>query len=401
MPTKLKNLKVKRVAFVDEGANPEAHMKFAKRKPETMPDQIDDGTMTVEEAKNLFQRFADFIGKAFKWNDNPVEVEKDAHTFDEVEATRKADEILYNQFFPMISAFSDSICSILYDAEKSGDDKKTLMQKSLSEFSEAFTEAAGSWAGGEVSNAVVVKSLDAVVSTRDRLNSLIEKANTGEDKSDPEDKPGDGKPNANDGKEGDDPPAVKKGVNDMKFNVEAMTAEERAQYEDLAKRFGTEDEGQNPTPADPTPAPAADPAPAPDDDVVKSMKKELEELRKFREAAEDREIMEVAKKYTLLGHKPEELAKSLKELKAAGGTAYDSMIAVLDSSLKAVEASGTFDEIGKRGGNSSGGDDAWAKITTAASEIMKSRQNLTWAEAVDEACIQHPDLVAEYEKSRR
>lgn len=400
MPTKLKHLKVKRVAFVDEGANPEAHMKFAKRKPEEAPAN-DDGTMTVEEAKNLFQRFADYIGKAFKWNDSPIEVEKDAHTFDEVEATRKADEILYNQFYPMISAFSDSICSILYDAEKSGDDKQALMQKSLSEFSEAFTQAAGSWAGGEVSDAVVVKSLDAVVATRDRLNDLLKKADAGENKPDPEDDPEDGKSNANDDPEDDDPPAVKKGVTDMKFNVEAMTAEERAQYEDLAKRFGTEDEGQNPAPADPTPAPAPDPAPADDSDVVKGMKKELEELRKFREEAEDRQLMEVAKKYTLLGHKPEELAKSLKDLKAAGGNAYDSMIAVLDSSLKAVEAAGTFDEIGKRGTNPANGDDAWAKITTAAGEIIKSRQGLTWAEAIDEACIQHPELVAEYEKSRQ
>ena len=32
MPTKLKNLKIKRVALVDEGANPDAHIKFAKSK---------------------------------------------------------------------------------------------------------------------------------------------------------------------------------------------------------------------------------------------------------------------------------------------------------------------------------------------------------------------------------
>lgn len=34
MPTKLKNLKVKRVALVDEGANPEAYVRFAKAKTE-------------------------------------------------------------------------------------------------------------------------------------------------------------------------------------------------------------------------------------------------------------------------------------------------------------------------------------------------------------------------------
>lgn len=190
----------------------------------------------------------------------------------------------------------------------------------------------------------------------------------------------------------------------MKFNVDAMTAEERAQYEDLAKRFGTEDE-TNPAPTpDPAPAGESGQEPTEADDMYKGLnpavKAEIEALRKYRQQAEDKEIMEVAKRYTLLGKKPEDLAPVLKSLKAAGGTAYDDMIAVLDASLKTVEESGAFSEIGKRG-TSTNGTDAWEKIETAAGEIIKSKQGMTWADAIDKACIQHPELVAEYEKSRR
>lgn len=34
MATKLKNLKIKKVDFVDEGANPDAHIRMIKRKDE-------------------------------------------------------------------------------------------------------------------------------------------------------------------------------------------------------------------------------------------------------------------------------------------------------------------------------------------------------------------------------
>ena len=49
-----------------------------------------------------------------------------------------------------------------------------------------------------------------------------------------------------------------------------------------------------------------------------------------------RRYSEIAKKYTLLGKKPEELAVVLKSLNDAGGTAYADMIGLLDSNLALV-----------------------------------------------------------------
>lgn len=187
----------------------------------------------------------------------------------------------------------------------------------------------------------------------------------------------------------------------MKFNTEAMTPEERAQLEDLQKRFGVEEE-TNPTPAA---VPAANTDNGESDDIYKGLhpavRAEMESLRKFRDEVEDREIMEVAKRYTIIGKKPEELAPILKSLKAAGGTAYDDMIAVLDSTKETVEKSGVFGEIGKRGNGGNASDDAWAQIEAAADEIAKSDVNLTRSEAIDKACSMHPELVREYENSRK
>ena len=58
MPTKLKNLKVKRVAFVDEGANPDAHIRFAKRRDEE-PETA--AHVSEEQAQGIVKRISEAI----------------------------------------------------------------------------------------------------------------------------------------------------------------------------------------------------------------------------------------------------------------------------------------------------------------------------------------------------
>lgn len=205
---------------------------------------------------------------------------------------------------------------------------------------------------------------------------------------------------------------TKKGVDeDMKIDKSKLTAEELAQLEAIEKKAGvTED----PAPAATDPATATDPVskqttgtpaaadPAAEgDDIYKGLHPavaaELKELRKRADAAEERELQSVAKKYEILGKKPDELVKTLKSLKSNGGTAYDDMIGILDASLAAVEKSGAFREIGKSG---SGTPDAWAQIEKHADEILKAAPTMTRAQAIDKACDQHPELVAEYEQNR-
>ena len=129
--------------------------------------------------------------------------------------------------------------------------------------------------------------------------------------------------------------------------------------------------------------------------------RELAELRKYREMAEDRQLGEVAQKYSLLGQKSEVLAKALKRVKNADNEAYEQMISVLNGSLNAVEQAGLFEEIGKRGTAQAGqeGAGAWNKIEQAARGKMKQTPGMRWTDALDAACVAHPQLVEAYEKS--
>lgn len=399
MPTKLRNLKITRVAVVDEGANPDAHIRFAKNRnsqpePEGSPGDIEKG---------IIRRVIDGIAKAF----GIEPVEKKAYTFAQGEEKRDYDRVMSNEVYPIVWAFTDSVYSILTDTDKSDEEKAALLKQSLSEFSVTFGGNADKWAKAESAETEVNKDVDVLAKVRDTLNQLIEKAaGDGDDDDDPDDH--------NDDLDDDDDddsgkvPSVKKGATNMLFDTSKMTPEEKATYEDLAKRFGTEEPPTGATPpAGAAPAvPAAQTAPAADDDVYKNLhpavKAELEEMRKFREEAETAKYVEVAKKYSLLGKKPEELGAVLKSLAAVGGTAYADMIGVLDANLAMVEGSGVFGEIGKRGGSAAtGADDAWGKIEAAANEIIKSKPDMRWADAIDQACMQNPELLDKYEKSRR
>ena len=192
----------------------------------------------------------------------------------------------------------------------------------------------------------------------------------------------------------------------MRIDKSKLTPEELNALEAIEKKAGIP---EAPAPAAEPVAKAAEPdAPAAgnSDDIFKGLHpavaEELRSLRKYREEQEDKDIMAVAKKYELLGKKPEELAPVLKSLKAAGGSAYDDMIGVLDANLAVVKESPAFNEIGKRGGFvlADDADAAWSQIEKKAEEIRKSAPNLTYAEAIDAACVQNPDLVHQYEANR-
>lgn len=86
-----------------------------------------------------------------------------------------------------------------------------------------------------------------------------------------------------------------------------------------------------------------------------------------------------------------------KSLKAAGGTAYNDMIAVLDQAVDAVEKSGAFSEIGKSVHGSADGS-AWAEAEAKAVELMKSKTGLSKMQALDEVFVTDPELAARCEK---
>lgn len=411
MATKLKNLKITKVDFVDDGANPEAHIRLFKSKDGVEPPH-DEG---AEKKPNIWKRLITAITKAAGSETDTSELEsviddiqKSSESFGERIAEVKNRKIA-DEIWDICYALQSSLCSILNDEDMDGTSAATAMQESLDEFSEFTKEAISQWSSGKATNivkkeGVTASDLAMMKSIRNRLDDTIEKAEKAQEEPGAEDpKKKDQNKKQNDAK----------GAEEMKIDKSKLTPAELAFLQSIEKRYGEEEgagaEGVTP-PAqntDPTPATGVGksntPAQGTDggEDIYKGMhpavRAELENLKKFREATEERELEDVAKKYAIIGKKKEELVPVLKSLKAAGGTAYTDMIAVLDGAVAAVEKSGAFTEIGKSGGAGTTDGAAWTKAETQAAEIMKSK-NVTKAQALDEVFRNDPELAAECEK---
>lgn len=387
MATKLKNLKVKKVDFVDQGANPEAHIKIKKNKENEEP-----------KGESIVKRFFTSIAKASGLKQEELqsvveEIAKGDSVFgekmNEMKRRKVADEI-----WDMCYALQSSLCSIVYDDELDSTAAEDAMRQSISDFLEVVTDCTAQWSQQKTSN--IQKSSSPVVTSFDveKMTELIEKGNKTKEKEEFE--------ISNKEKEGEE----------IMIDKSKMTPAERAFYEDIEKRCSVNEEepivsnqevekSMNTihvpmkTQAQQTLGEA--------EDIYKGVhpvvKAELESLRKFREEQEEKELTEVAKKYELLGKKPEELVPVLKSLKIAGGTAYNDMISVLDTNLDTIKKSGVFAEVGHTGGAvNSGESEAVAKMRTKVEEIRKNNPGMTEAQAMDQVLMSDPELLKEFDK---
>lgn len=418
MATKLKNLKIRKVDFVDEGANPDAHIKMLKRR--------DGETQTAEEdhkkgTSSILKRLFGFIGKAAGMNQEEIDSAIDEiQKGDSLSFNEKINEVknykIADEMWDTCYALQSSLCSILNDEELDSTSTQTAMQESLDEFYAVVQESIKEWSSGK-SASIVRKSeevseaeLEIMKSAVERLNETIEKAckDTKKEKSE------------EDGSENNEKP--KGDEKEMKIDKSKLTDAERAFLESIEKRCGVEEGDasgsgnvaaapaeQTPTPAEQTVTKSAPekseetPAGQEDgqDNIYKGLhpavKAELESLKKFREDAEARELTEVAKKYAIIGKTETELVPLFKSLRAAGGTAYNDMIAVLDQAVATVEKSGAFSEIGKSGHGSGAVGAAEAKVEAIAKGYMEKDSSLDYASAMAKAWEDNPELMAEYE----
>lgn len=402
--TRLKNLKVTKVDFVDEGANPDAHIKLFKSKgaDDGAAETIDTPGEPSGAQESGILGWLTAIGKK-------LGIQKDAQTFGEKVTEVELSEIA-EEMWSMCAALAESLRSILYDGDMDGEKADSMMQLSLSQFNETMGKAIGSWANGKTSEIKKVQNLDGyslemLEKTRDQLQEYIQKARV-----------------------------EKGGLEEMiKIDKSKMSPEELEQYNGIIAKYAVDvpDEGvEKSTQVDPEdnedeidddtqdqkkacggkkPTQKSVGAEAgSDDDVFKGMtpeaKEMIESLKKFKDDAETKELNEVAKKYAQLGKKPEELVPMFKSLRAAGGDAYDNMIAMLDSTLATVESSGVFGEIGKSGGRPDGygytgvqKGAAETKIEGIAKGYREKDPSLSYHDSIAKAWENHPEVYEEYE----
>lgn len=419
MATKLKDLKITNVDFVDAGANPEAYIRLTKRKRNDMETTVSTSEDMINNP-NFWKRMVNAIAKAFHQ-------EKETERVQEViepESIEKSGAVSFNDKFnehknrkicdeiwDVCYALQTSLCSIVNDDELDGTNALSVMNESLNDFMEVANGAIKKWCSGKTADIVnnelevTTTELEMMKSTKARLEEIIEKSVVVTDK----------KINT----------VITKGETDsMKIDKSKLNEAEKVLLDSIMKKCGIEVEDDSTATSTPqgditkgigSQGQAANPATGisstattsvsgtnEGDDIYKGLspaiRAEIEALKKFKEDAEEKELGEIAKKYEIIGKKQEELVPVLKSLKAAGGTAYEEMIAVLDSAVDVVEKSGIFTEIGKSGANTgSVSGDAWARAETKAIDIMKSK-NITKAQALDEVLKNDPELAAECEK---
>lgn len=424
MATRLKNLIIRKVDFVDEGANPDAHIGMVKRRGGA--GRQDGG----ESPKgNVLKKLFGFIGKAAGMAPEEIDstmeeiLKGDSFSFDDrLNAVRN--QRIVDEIWDTCYALQAALCSIVNDGDLDSAGSETAMKESLDEFYSVVQEAIANWSGGNAAS-IIRKTdglsegeLEVMKSAVERMSAEIEKA----DGKAQEEEEAESSEEDKEEQEGDGT-----GMG-LKIDKSKMTEAEKAFLESIEKRYGTEDGEGQPAEGAGTPAvqaPAAQPPagmmigksvelPAQQppessvqqadgaEDVYKGLhpavKAELEGLKKFREAAEERELAAVAKKYEIIGKKGEELIPLLKSLKAAGGTAYNDMIALLDQTVDAVEKSGVFSEIGKSGHGGTVNGGAWAEADAKAVELMKSKTGLSKAQALDEVFLSDSVLAERCEK---
>lgn len=389
MATKLKDLKVTKVDFVDEGANPDAHIRLFKSRDETTSGE----EQKEENHPGVLKRLVSFFAKTAGLGEDEIdtvveEIEKGgsesfSDRLNEVRNRKIADEI-----WDICFALQSALCSVLNDSELDSAEAFSAMKESVEEFHTAIQDSIRQWSEGRESGVVKkdaqisTEELEFMKSAREKLSDAIKKACATEETKNDQDVKGE------------------EGMG-MKIDKSRMSPAELAFYESIEKRYGTEDSQIAAGGEQQTGNPKATVTKSASDDIYKgihpAVKAELEELKKFREAAEEKELTEVAKRYAIIGKKVEELVPMLKGLKAAGGSAYEDMIAVLDQAVDTVEKSGVFSEIGKSGYGGCSEHSAEARIHGIAKGYMEKDASLSYHAAVAKAWEDNPDLMGEYE----
>lgn len=377
--TKLKDLKVSKVDFVDQGANPDASILITKRKGKIENViEIIKSKLGIDTTPSIAEELADEVVKA-------------SQSFNEKIAQQSLEKTR-DEMWNVCYALQGSFISILMDEELNAEEKSNAMKKSAEEFETAIDGFINKWCKGLPAEVKKCKDIslepdvEVLKSMKDVLQGMID------------DRGGIDINREN---------IQKGGCEDMKIDKSAMSPEDLATFEKMAKAYGWEDTTQPATTGvgGGNVVKAEGGSLEDGEDIYKGLnpevKAEIESLKKFKQEKEEEEIRAVAKKYEILGKKPEELVPVLKSLRAAGGTAYDDMIAVLDSSATAVEKSGMFSEVGKSGHRdtltSVAKSEAEAKAETIAKGYMEKDPKISFNEAIAKAWEDHPELIVAYD----
>lgn len=369
--TKLKKMEFSSVDMCRRGANQEADIALFKNEEgapgNDPPTDAPEAPGMVEVPNGLWKSILDFAkGLVAKTEPEEAEeeaegaeadVEKSAETFEQ----RRTLQEIRDDRWKYKDALDMSIESIFNDDSLGDEEKDALIDKSVDQFATAYKE-------------MCAKLLKARA-TADKPVATAKSAETDEDQQD------------------NDPDYEEEGEEEMKIDKSRFTAEELEQYTALiAKGRVDEEEFENEENYQEEEEVEAKKSMEMHPEVAKA----LEEMKAIQKSMEMKEMTEIAKKYTLLGKKEDELAEKLYNMKKSSPEAYNEYIAVLDQSMGLIEKNGVFAEIGKSSRGMAGGTTE-AKIEGIAKSYMEKDPALDYPTALAKAWDNNPDLMAAYD----
>ena len=365
-PTKLKKMNLNSVDFVRQGANPDAHIMIKKSY---------DGEDDDVEKQPIFKTLVAAIRKAFS-GEEPEEPD--------VDIQKSADDMQY-----FTDCLAESYDSIMGDTTLTKSEKLDMIAKSTNEFTDTMEDYLSSVSshvgksthdaidyplsknnskGGSETMGINLENVDKSLLTSEeaeQLTVLLAKACK-----------------------------TKKADDNLPGEEEVQASEKKPPF------FGKKPaEGDKPEEGEQTTEKGKD-----ESEVEKALKEELKAVQELRKSMEMKEYMDVAKKYESIGKKPDDLAKTLYDMKQAGEEVYKSYVNALDEQASIVEKSGLFVELGKSGSNGPsyvavGKSEAEGKIEAIAAEIRKSDANISYHESIAKAWEQNPELIAAYDNA--
>ena len=353
--TKLSKVNLKSVDMVNQGANQEADICLFKSA-----DGDSQSAAEPQEETSILTNILNLLKSTFAAGE---EREEDMNI-----------QKMQNDSDAYLEAFQESVDSIIGSNIIDDKTRKSLLAKSLRQFTETFERN--------------------IIGKAEKPPRFFADEDDDDDMEDDdlEDTVPEGKAKgkkAETSKSKSKTTCKKEGEKGMNIDKSKLSTEEQQQFDQLLAKA----------------APEGTPGEHPEDNgsgVEKSIPPELKAVLDRTEAVtkrlEMREFEEIAKKYAPLGEKPEELAKTLYEVKQANPDTYDKFVAQLDKSLEVVNKSGLFTEIGKSGAGSTGSSPV-EKIETAAAELRKSDAKLSYNESIAKAWENNPDLMEEYDNA--
>jgi hypothetical protein len=325
------------------------------------PDASDDEMPDVLKKRRLLDVLkAWFAGEAIELEDDGDDDQTQAH---DLQTALQSDQYSDQLLATLVAALADTIDSIIDDPNVQ--DKKQQVVAALQDFANRLEAVGVVKVGRKISGA----RMQTLKQIQDLLNRLIQEVEQADNTDDNTNTEGAGDVNKID--KSMLPPEVREYVEALEKRAAQAEANAAGEIAEVRKRM----------------------------EELEKRAREAEEIAKReREERVTKQFIEKAAAYKGLPVQPEEFGKVLKSLAEKAPDEFAKLDEVLRAADEAIAKGKLFAELG---GNGRSEGSAYAKLEgIAKAKVAESGGQLTFAQAFQKACQEHPELYLQYKEEK-